>query len=88
MANVLLGSPVTVNVTLELAAERTTMNVTGEAPLIQSENGDVSTLNQQQIADVPNPGGDNGGDHHCARLHGGHRYRRNTGYGHRPRNDS
>jgi len=59
MANVLLGPPVTVNVTLELVTERTTVNVTGEAPLIQSENGDVSTtMNQQQVAEVPNPGGD------------------------------
>jgi hypothetical protein len=59
IANVLLGPPVTVNVTLELATEHTTVNVTGEAPLIQSENGDVSTtINQQQVAEVPNPGGD------------------------------
>jgi hypothetical protein len=58
-ANVLLGPPVTVNVTLELAAEYTTVNVTGEAPLIQSENGDVSTtMNQKQISEVPNPGND------------------------------
>jgi hypothetical protein len=58
-ANVLLGPPVTVNVTLELATERTTVNVTGEAPLIQSENGDVSTtMNQKQISEVPNPGND------------------------------
>ena len=37
MANVLLGPPVTVNVTLELASERTTVNVAGKAPLIQSK---------------------------------------------------
>jgi hypothetical protein len=55
--NVLLGPPVTVNVTLELATEHTTVNVTGEAPLIQSENGDVSTtIDRQQVAEVPNPG--------------------------------
>jgi hypothetical protein len=59
LATVLLGPPVTVNVTLQLATERTTVNVTGEAPLIQSENGDVSTtINRQQIAELPNPGGD------------------------------
>ncbi len=59
VVNVLLGPPVTVNVTLELAAERTTVNVTGEAALIQSEHGDVSTtMNQQQVAEIPNPGGD------------------------------
>ena len=59
MANVLLGPPVTVNVTLKLATERTTVNVIGEAPLIESENGDVSTtMNQQQVAEIPNSGGD------------------------------
>jgi len=57
--SVLLGPPVTVNVTLELAAERTTVKVTGEAPLIQAENGDFSTtINQKQISENPNPGND------------------------------
>jgi hypothetical protein len=57
--NVLLGPPVNLNFTLEIAKENTTVKVTGEAPLIQAENGDVSTtLNQQQISDVPNPGND------------------------------
>lgn len=57
--NILLGPPVTVNVALELAAERTTVNVTGEAPLIQAENGDVSTtMSSKQISEVPNPGND------------------------------
>jgi hypothetical protein len=57
--NVLLGLPVTVNVTLEIAKESTTVKVTAEAPLIQAENGDVSaTMNQKQISEVPNPGND------------------------------
>ncbi len=57
--NVLLGPPVTVNVMLELATESTTVKVTGEAPLIRAENGDVSTtMNQKQISEVPNPGND------------------------------
>ncbi len=48
--NVLLGPPVTVNVTLEIAKANSTVTVTGEAPLIQAENGDVSTtMNQKQI---------------------------------------
>jgi hypothetical protein len=56
---VLLGPPVTVNVALEIAKESTTVRVTGEAPLIQAENGDVSTtMNQKQISEVPNPGND------------------------------
>jgi Carboxypeptidase regulatory-like domain len=54
-----LGPPVTVNVTLEIAKENTTVKVTAEAPLIQAENGDVSTTtNQKQISEVPNPGND------------------------------
>ena len=33
--------------------------MTAEAPLIQAENGDVSTtMNQKQISEVPNPGND------------------------------
>jgi hypothetical protein len=57
--SVLLGPPVTVNVALELAKASTAVKVTGEAPLIQAENGDVSaTLNQRQISEVPNPGND------------------------------
>jgi len=57
--NVLLGPPVTVNVALEITKESTTVNVTGQAPLVQAENGDVSaTMNQEQISEVPNPGND------------------------------
>ena len=57
--NVLLGPPVTVNFGLEIAKENTTVKVAGEAPLLQAENGDVSTtMNQQQVSEVPNPGND------------------------------
>src|SRR6185437_13317771 len=41
--NVQLGPPGTVNVTLAVATASTTVRVTGGAPLIQAENGDVST---------------------------------------------
>jgi Carboxypeptidase regulatory-like domain len=59
ITNVLLGPPVTVNVTLDLATENTTTKVSGEAPLIQADNGDVSTtMNQLQISQLPNPGND------------------------------
>jgi hypothetical protein len=59
MVNVLLGPPVTVNVTLAIAKGNTTVEVTDDAPLIQAENGDVSTtMNQRQISEVPNPGND------------------------------
>jgi hypothetical protein len=57
--NVLLGPPGTVNLTLEIATASSEIRVTDEAPLIQAENGDVSsTMNQKQIAEVPNPGND------------------------------
>jgi hypothetical protein len=57
--NVLLGPPVSVNVTLQVAKATTTITVTTEVPLIQAENGDVSaTMDQKQISEVPNPGND------------------------------
>ena len=57
--NVLLGPPVSVNVTLQLAKVRASVTVTAETPLIQAENGDVSTtMNSKQISEVPNPGND------------------------------
>jgi hypothetical protein len=56
---VLLGPPVTVNVMLEIATGSTTVKVTAEAPLILTENGDVSTtMIQKQISEIPNPGND------------------------------
>jgi hypothetical protein len=57
--NVLLGPPGTVNFSLEIAKENTAVKVTAEAPLIQAENGDVSTtMNLKQVSEVPNPGND------------------------------
>jgi hypothetical protein len=57
--NVLLGPPVSLNLTLTISPERTTMTVTGDAPLVHAENGDASsTLNQQQVSELPNNGND------------------------------
>jgi hypothetical protein len=57
--SVLLGPAVTVNVALKIARASTTVKVTGEAPLIHAENGDISTtMDQKQISEVPNPGND------------------------------
>ena len=57
--DVLLGPPGTLNLVLEIAAGSATVKVTGEAPLLQTENGDVSaTMNLLQISEVPNPGND------------------------------
>lgn len=56
---VLLGPPVSVNITLSVAQATTSLSVTAEAPLFHAENGDVSTtMNQQQVSEVPNPGND------------------------------
>jgi Carboxypeptidase regulatory-like domain len=57
--NVLLGPPGTLNLTLEIAGGRATVKVTDEMPLLQAENGDVSTtMNLLQVSQVPNPGND------------------------------
>jgi Carboxypeptidase regulatory-like domain len=56
---VLLETPVTVNITLEIAKANTELVVTAEAPLVQADNGDVSiTMSQTQISELPNPGDD------------------------------
>jgi Carboxypeptidase regulatory-like domain len=57
--NVLLGPPVTVNLSMTIAETSSEITVAAEAPLVQAENGDVSTtMSQQQVSEVPNPGGD------------------------------
>ncbi|HEY4843025.1 MAG TPA: carboxypeptidase regulatory-like domain-containing protein [Terriglobales bacterium] len=57
--NILLGPTVSANVTLQVAKVSTRVSVIAEAPLLQAENGDVSTtMNQKQISEVPNPGND------------------------------
>jgi hypothetical protein len=57
--NVLLGPPGTRNITLKIAGGSATVTVTGDTPLIQALNGDVSTtMSQLQISKVPNPGND------------------------------
>jgi hypothetical protein len=56
---VAIGQVTTINVPLTLGEESTTVEVSGEAPLIQTENADLSTsFTQTQIANVPNPGND------------------------------
>ncbi len=57
--NVLLGPPVSVNISLAIVGITITTTVTGEAPLIQAENGDASTtMSHRQISEIPNPGND------------------------------
>jgi hypothetical protein len=56
---VLLETPVTVNIKLEIAKANVQLEVTAEAPLVQADNGDVSiTMSQTQISELPNPGND------------------------------
>src|SRR5215469_11283539 len=56
---VLLGPPGTRNLTLEIEGGSSTVKVTGEMPLLQTENGDASTtMTAMQVAEVPNPGND------------------------------
>ena len=58
-ANILLGPPVSVNVTLAIGEASTKITVRDEAPLLQAENGDVSTtMSSKQISEIPNPGND------------------------------
>ena len=57
--NVVLGAPTEVSVALSVSGGGTTVTVTEAAPLTQNENGDVATtLSQQQVSQVPNPGND------------------------------
>jgi outer membrane receptor protein involved in Fe transport len=54
-----VGQIATINLTLTLGVSSTTVTVTEAAPLLQTDNGDTSTtLTEQQISQVPNPGND------------------------------
>jgi hypothetical protein len=54
-----LGQKQTVNFTLKPAQSRETVEVSGEAPLINPENANTSTnLNAPALENLPNPGGD------------------------------
>jgi hypothetical protein len=58
-AVVTIGQATSVNLALALSEATSTVEVTSEAPLLQTENADVSTsFSQAQIAQVPNPGND------------------------------
>ncbi|MGA7927963.1 MAG: carboxypeptidase-like regulatory domain-containing protein, partial [Candidatus Sulfotelmatobacter sp.] len=48
-----------VNAKLEVGAAGTTVEVSGEAPLLQTESAEISTtFNAREISEVPNPGND------------------------------
>jgi hypothetical protein len=54
-----VGATNTVNIRLEVGASSTTVEVTGEAPLLQSDSSEISTsVNQLAVESLPNPGND------------------------------
>ena len=54
-----LGPPLSLNLTLKVAGTAATVEVSDHAPIIQTENGDVSaTMNQRQVSELTNPGND------------------------------
>ncbi len=54
-----VSQTVTVDVKLELGQASSTIEVTGAAPLIQTEDANISTtFSQEQVQNVPNPGND------------------------------
>ena len=56
---VAVSQTATANVSLTVASSGTTVTVTEAAPMLQSQNGDVSSaLSEQQVSQVPNPGND------------------------------
>lgn len=57
--DVILGQVVAANVKLETGSISTTVEVTGQGPLLQTEDANISSnFDTQQIQNVPNPGGD------------------------------
>ena len=57
--DVLLGQTVMVNIKLAVGNASETVEVTGTAPLLQTEDANISTtFTQTQIDNLPNPGGD------------------------------
>jgi hypothetical protein len=54
-----VGQNSIVNAKLEIGAGSTTVEVSGEAPLLQTESSEIATtFDQRMIAEVPNPGND------------------------------
>ncbi len=54
-----VGQNTIVNAKLEVGAAGTTVEVSGEAPLLQAETSEISTtFNERSISEVPNPGND------------------------------
>ena len=58
-ADVAVGTVTTINLTLNTASTQTTIEVTAEAPVIETENGNIQTTHDtREIELLPNGGGD------------------------------
>ena len=58
-AVVTIGQATTINIVLAVSQASTTVEVTSDAALLQTDNADVSTsFSQTQISQIPNPGND------------------------------
>ncbi len=54
-----VGQTAIINTKLEVGAAGTTVEVSGEAPLLQSETSEITTtFNERMVSEVPNPGND------------------------------
>ena len=57
--SVLLGQNVTVNFAMELGSSSTTIEVTGEGNILQTENANIATtFDTRTVQNIPNPGND------------------------------
>ena len=57
--SVLLGQNLTINIAMELGASTTTVEVTGESALLQTENANIATtFDTRTVQNIPNPGND------------------------------
>ena len=58
-SEVLLGQTTTVNAKLEIGEATQTIEITGSAPLLQTEDGNIaSNIDLRTLENIPNPGGD------------------------------
>jgi len=58
-SEVLLGQTLTVNAKLEIGEATQTIEITGTAPLLQTEDGNItSNIDLRTLQNIPNPGGD------------------------------
>jgi hypothetical protein len=58
-ATIQLGQVTSANIALEVGSTTTTVEVTSQGSLLQTENANITTeINSREIQEIPNPGGD------------------------------